>query len=109
VKIGDLEELEIQARENNAELIISNSHAAHTAERLDLPLLRAGFPQYDTLGGYQQVWIGYAGTRRVLFELANMLLSLERGEIHPYRSIYAQKPEYGHGVEDANESPRWQH
>lgn len=109
VKIGDLEELEKQAKSRGAELIISNSHAAHTAERLGLPLLRAGFPQYDTLGGYQQVWIGYAGTRRVLFELANMLLSLERGEIHPYRSIYAQKPEYGHGVEDANESPEWQH
>jgi len=109
VKIGDLEELEIQARENGAELIISNSHAAHTAERLGLPLLRAGFPQYDTLGGYQQVWIGYAGTRRVLFELANMLLSLERGEIHPYRSIYAQKPEYAHGVEDAHEGAGRQH
>ncbi|MGD8999936.1 MAG: nitrogenase iron-molybdenum cofactor biosynthesis protein NifN [Granulosicoccaceae bacterium] len=109
VKIGDLEELENLARANNAEFIISNSHAAHTAERLGLPLLRAGFPQYDTLGGYQQVWIGYAGTRRVLFELANMLLSLERGEIQPYRSIYAQKLEYRNGVEDANEGPGWQH
>jgi len=109
VKIGDLEELEIQSRANGAEFIISNSHAAHTAERLNLPLLRAGFPQYDTLGGYQQVWIGYAGTRRVLFEIANMLLSLERGEIHPYHSIYAQKPEYGHGVEDAHESAGLQH
>jgi nitrogenase molybdenum-iron protein NifN len=109
VKIGDLEELEKQARANDAELIISNSHAAATAERLGLPLLRAGFPQYDTLGGYQQVWIGYAGARRVLFELANMLLSLERGEIHPYRSIYAQKPEYRNGVENANEGTGWQH
>lgn len=109
VKIGDLEELEKQAKENSAELVISNSHAAHTAECLGVPLLRAGFPQYDTLGGYQVVWIGYAGTRRVLFDVANMLLSLERGEIEPYRSIYAQKPEYGNGVEDANESAGWQH
>lgn len=109
VKIGDLEELENQAKAGNAELIISNSHAVHTAERLGLPIMRVGFPQYDTLGGYQQIWIGYAGTRRVLFELANMLLSLERGEIHPYRSIYAQKPEYKNGVEDANEGIGWQH
>ena len=109
VKIGDLEELELQSRAGDAELILSNSHAAHTAERLGLPLLRAGFPQYDTLGGYQQVWIGYKGSRRVLFDIANILLSLERGEIHPYRSIYAQKPEYGHGVEDAHEGPGLQH
>ena len=94
VKIGDLEELEKQAKENGAEMIISNSHAVHTAERLGLPILRAGFPQYDSLGGYQQVWVGYHGTRRVMFDIANILLSLERGEIEPYRSIYAQKPEY---------------
>ncbi len=103
VKIGDLEELESLARDNGAEMIISNSHAAHTAERLGLPLLRAGFPQYDILGGYQQVWIGYHGSRRVLFELANVLLGLERGEIRPYRSIYAQKPEYAHVHDQAVE------
>jgi nitrogenase molybdenum-iron protein NifN len=109
VKVGDLEELELQSRAGDAEIILSNSHAAHTAERLGLPLLRAGFPQYDTLGGYQQVWIGYAGSRRVLFDIANILLSLERGEIHPYRSIYAQKPEYGHGAGKAPEDTGFQH
>jgi len=44
VKIGDLEDLESQARAGGAEVLIGNSHAAHTAERLGLPLLRAGFP-----------------------------------------------------------------
>jgi len=86
VKIGDLEDLEQAARTGAADLLIGNSHAAHTAERLGIPLLRAGFPQYDLVGGYQRTWIGYQGTRSTLFELANMLLRLERGEIHPYRS-----------------------
>lgn len=94
VSIGDLEEMEKMARTNAAEMIISNSHAVESSRRLGLPLLRAGFPQYDLLGGYQRVWIGYQGTRQTLFDLANTLLTLERGEIHPYRSIYAQKPEY---------------
>lgn len=96
VKLGDLEELEKMASDKQAEIIISNSHAVESAERLGIPLLRAGFPQYDLLGGYQKVWVGYQGTRQVLFELANMLLTLERGEIHPYHSIYKQKsgPEY---------------
>jgi nitrogenase molybdenum-iron cofactor biosynthesis protein NifN len=98
VKIGDLEDLEQTARAHAAELLIGNSHAAHTAERLGIPLLRAGFPQYDLLGGYQRTWIGYQGTRSTLFELANMLLRLERGEIHPYRSRLSPRPTEGRGV-----------
>ena len=94
VKIGDLEDLEQMAIEQDAELLIGNSHCAETSLRLNLPLLRAGFPQYDQLGGYQRTWIGYQGTRQTLFELANQMLSLEKGEIDPYRSVYAQKPEY---------------
>lgn len=94
VKIGDLEDLEKLARENAAEVLIANSHGVETAQRLGIPLLRAGFPQYDTLGGYQKTWIGYRGTRQALFDLANIMLQLEKGEIHPYHSIYAQKSEH---------------
>ena len=94
VQIGDLEDLENMARAGGAEIIIGNSHAAETAQRLNLPLLRAGFPQYDLMGGYQRTWIGYRGTRQTLFELANIMLTLEKGEIEPYHSVYAQKPEY---------------
>ncbi|MET0090005.1 MAG: nitrogenase iron-molybdenum cofactor biosynthesis protein NifN [Candidatus Thiodiazotropha sp.] len=94
IKIGDLEDLEILARENSAEILITNSHGVESAQRLGIPLLRAGFPQYDQLGGYQKTWIGYRGSRQTLFDLANIMLTLEKGEIHPYRSIYAQKPDY---------------
>jgi nitrogenase molybdenum-iron protein NifN len=94
IKIGDLEDLEILARENAAEILITNSHGVETAQRLGIPLLRAGFPQYDQLGGYQKTWIGYRGSRQTLFDLANIMLTLEKGEIHPYRSIYAQKTDY---------------
>ena len=91
VSIGDLEDLEALARAGDAEVLVGNSHAMETARRLGLPLIRAGFPQYDRLGGYQRTWIGYRGTRQTLFEVANVLLQLEKGEIHPYQSVYAQK------------------
>jgi nitrogenase molybdenum-iron protein NifN len=94
VQIGDLEDLERMARAGGAELLIGNSHAVETARRLKMPLLRAGFPQYDQLGGYQRTWLGYRGTRQTLFELANIMLTLEKGEIEPYRSVLARKPEY---------------
>ena len=93
VKIGDLEDLELSARAGDAEVLIANSHAVPSAERLSIPLLRAGFPQYDRVGGYRRTWIGYRGTRAALFDLANLLLGQERGEIHPYRSKLKQWPE----------------
>ncbi len=92
VKIGDLEDLENLARQESADVLIGSSHAAHTSERLGIPLLRAGFPLYDLIGGYQRTWIGYSGSRATLFELANILMRLEKGEIHPYRSRLSPRP-----------------
>jgi nitrogenase molybdenum-iron protein NifN len=92
VKIGDLEDLEQAARAGRAELLIGSSHAVHTAKRLGIPLLRAGFPQYDLVGGHQRTWIGYRGTRETLFDLTNLLMRQERGEIHPYRSRLSPRP-----------------
>lgn len=94
VKIGDLEDLEAMARETDAELLICNSHGVATAERLGIPVYRAGFPQFHWFGGFAKTWIGYRGGRQVLFDLANILTASERGEVRAHRSVYGQKPEY---------------
>jgi len=57
------------------------------------------------VGGYQRTWIGYQGTRQTLFDLANILLALERGEIPPYRSRLSQKPA-GESKRSHDERPR---
>jgi len=98
VKLGDLEDLEKAIKQNGADLIISNSHAADTAHRVGLPLYRAGFPQYDLIGGYQKLWIGYRGTRQTLFDLANLMVSHGHHEIEPYRSIYLDRPGEAHAT-----------
>lgn len=87
VIVGDLEDMEKAARAGSAQLVMANSHAADTASRLGLPLLRAGFPQYDTVGGYARTWVGYRGTRQALFDIANLMLG-QHHELEPYRSIY---------------------
>ncbi len=92
-KLGDLQDLEQAVRARGADLLISNSHAVYTARRLGLPLLRAGFPQYDLIGGYQRLWVGYRGTRQTLFDLANTLVEHGHHEIEPYRSLYSARPE----------------
>ena len=102
VHIGDLDDLETLARERDAELVIGSSHALDTANRLDLPLLRAGYPLHDQFGGYQRAWIGYRGARQALFDLANALLGHAEHAVAPYHSFYSRKadprPEVRHGA-----------
>ncbi|MBR9973445.1 nitrogenase iron-molybdenum cofactor biosynthesis protein NifN [Magnetospirillum sulfuroxidans] len=89
VVVGDLEDLEWLARDKAAELIVANSHGAEAARRLGCAHLRAGFPIYDSYGDHAKAWIGYGGTRRALFETANLLAGHYQ-EIRPYRSRYWQ-------------------
>ena len=113
VHIGDLEDLETLAREREAELIIGNSHALDIAQRLDIPLLRAGYPLHDQFGGYQRAWIGYRGARQALFDLANAVLGHAEHAVAPYHSIYSLKAddrrEAGHGVAQASADSGWRH
>jgi len=92
IKIGDLEDMELIGRDNKVQLVVGNSHAVDTAERLGVPILRAGFPLYDIIGGYQKTWIGYRGTRQTLFDLANLVINFSHEEIPVYQSVYGQKP-----------------
>lgn len=91
VKIGDLQDLELLAGGGQAALVIGNSHCAGVAARLGLPLLRAGFPQYDRFGAAAELSSGYRGTRRILFDLANLLAEAEAEATAPYRSVYRQE------------------
>ena len=55
-----------------------------------MPILRAGFPLYDWIGGYASTGPATAD-RQTLFELANMLAEGRHHQIHPYHSQLSQK------------------
>ena len=95
VVVGDLEDLEDDARAQKAQILLTNSHGAETSQRLGIPLLRIGFPQYDQVGGYQRQWFGYRATSQALFDLANLVLS-QHHDLEPYYSVYAQKYDEKH-------------
>ena len=78
VVVGDLEDLETRAQ--GCDLLVTHAHGRAASERLGIPLLRAGIPSVDRLGGPQAVWVGYAGTATLLFEVANAFLAA--GEAH---------------------------
>lgn len=106
IQVGDLEDLEQLAADSRAQLIIGNSHAVDSARRLGIPMLRAGFPQYDLVGGFQRCWFGYRATAQTLFDLANLIMAHHQ-ETRPYYSVYAQKFD---GLSVPVQMPqKWQH
>ena len=73
VLIGDLEDLEMRAKD--CDLLITHSHGRQMAERLRLPFLRFGIPNFDRLGAAHKLSVGYRGTKELVFELANTFLA----------------------------------
>ena len=71
IAIADLGELERRAAAGGAELLITHAHGRRAAERLELPLVRAGFPIFDRLGAQDVRRVGYGGTRAFILEIAN--------------------------------------
>jgi nitrogenase molybdenum-iron protein NifN len=90
VVVGDLEDLEWLARERCADMIVTNSHGAEIARRLGTALLRAGFPIYDSHGAQAETFVGYGGSRRTLFRIAD-LLAANYEELRPYCSRLRQQ------------------
>ncbi|WP_027527686.1 nitrogenase iron-molybdenum cofactor biosynthesis protein NifN [Bradyrhizobium sp. Ec3.3] len=75
VIIGDLEDLEELAKTRECDLLISHSHGRQAAARLNIPFYRAGFPMFDRLGAGHQLTVGYRGTRELIFDLANLIIT----------------------------------
>ncbi|WP_372880777.1 nitrogenase iron-molybdenum cofactor biosynthesis protein NifN [Psychromonas sp.] len=86
VQIGDLQDLQEQAAQENVDLLLSNSHAGAIAKKMAIPLLRIGIPVHDQFGCFAKSYIGYAGIRNTLFELANLL----RHEVHSIPVYHSQ-------------------
>ena len=75
-RVGDLEDLEAQAR--GCDLLITHSHGRQAARRLGVPFLRMGLPTFDRLGAAHRVIVGYRGTRDLVFEVGNVFLAHDR-------------------------------
>jgi nitrogenase molybdenum-iron protein NifN len=72
VLIGDLEDLEMRAK--GCDLLITHAHGRQAAERLGIPLYRAGLPCFDRLGANHKLSVGYRGTRDLIFQIGNVFL-----------------------------------
>ncbi|WP_370978138.1 nitrogenase iron-molybdenum cofactor biosynthesis protein NifN [Agaribacterium sp. ZY112] len=91
VIVGDFSELEKEARQEQAQLVMGSSHALASAERLKLPLMRIGFPLHDSLGAFRHLSSGYRGSQLCLFDVANLLLQNHK-ELPVYSSYLRASP-----------------
>ncbi len=72
VLIGDLEDLESRAQ--GCDLLVTHSHGRQAAERLKIPFFRAGLPCFDRLGAGYRLYVGYRGTRQLIFDVGNIFI-----------------------------------
>jgi len=75
VIVGDLADLEERAGRAGCELLITHSHGNLAAEALGIPLFRIGFPIFDRLGHQHRSLGGYAGTRELIYQVANVFMA----------------------------------
>jgi nitrogenase molybdenum-iron protein NifN len=93
VIVSDLHELEEAAAREKAQLLVTSSHGRMAAERLGIPLFRVGFPIFDRLGAQDRSFVGYRGTRQLVFDVANVFQS----------ALHAHHPEdFAHVGEDTD-------
>lgn len=70
----DFYDIEQQAEELAPDLLIGHSKGYQLARKLEIPIIRAGFPIHDRIGGQRLLHIGYAGAQRLFDTIANALL-----------------------------------
>lgn len=72
---ADFIDIAAEARDLSPDLLIGNSKGYGLARELDVPLIRAGFPVHDRIGGQRILHVGYAGAQSLFDTLANALLA----------------------------------
>ena len=82
VWLGDLEDLETQAKAKGCDLLITHSHGRQAADRLQIPFHRIGIPMFDRLGAGHKLSVGYRGTRDLIFQIANQLIEDREAHHH---------------------------
>ncbi|MFP4307725.1 MAG: nitrogenase component 1 [Desulfococcaceae bacterium] len=80
VKDGvDFVDIETIAQELKPNLLIGASKGYSMARRLELPLVRVGFPIHDRFGGTRLHHLGYRGAQELLDRIANTLVERNQG------------------------------
>ena len=70
----DFYEIGEEAESLQPDFLIGNSKGYHLARRLDVPLIRVGFPIHDRFGGHRTLHLGYRGAQALLDRIVNAII-----------------------------------
>ena len=71
---ADFVEIEKATGEAQPDLIVGHSKGFAMAKRMNIPLVRIGFPVHDRVGGARLLHLGYRGTQQLFDRIANALI-----------------------------------
>lgn len=70
----DFEDIASACENLRPDLLIGNSKGYYIARKLEIPLVRVGFPIHDRVGGQRLLHVGYEGTQQLFDIIANALI-----------------------------------
>ncbi len=76
----DFNEIGKIAEEIKPDLVMGNSKGYKLARKMNIPLVRCGFPIHDRLGGQRVLHIGYRGAQQLFDRIVNTLLEKKQNE-----------------------------
>lgn len=71
---ADFEEIALRCEAIQPDLMIGHSKGYYISRKLNIPLLRIGFPIHDRLGGQRVKHIGYEGTNDLFERIVNAMI-----------------------------------
>lgn len=76
----DFVDIEAVARKAKPDLMIGHSKGYSLSRKLDIPLVRIGFPIHDRVGGSRILHVGYAGAQALFDRIADTLLERQQAQ-----------------------------
>ncbi|HEB69796.1 MAG TPA: nitrogenase, partial [Desulfobulbus sp.] len=71
----DFFEISEMAESLEPDLIIGHSKGYPLARKLNIPLIRVGFPIHDRVGGQRILHLGYAGAQQLFDTITNAIIA----------------------------------
>lgn len=75
---GDFETVHEIVKDLKPDLFVGNSKAYYITRKLNIPLVRVGFPIHDRIGAQRVMHIGYKGTQQLFDRIVNALMEYKQ-------------------------------
>ncbi len=76
----DFYEINEMAEQLDINLVVGHSKGFPLAKKLNIPLIRVGFPIHDRIGGQRILHLGYAGAQQLFDTVANGLIEKKQSD-----------------------------